>query len=104
MRIKQVINGGVTLSLDPGECLMLAEACVHAASDATDTDTETSRRAGAIYDLGAAYFEALAMLGAVTNHTLGVGQLLAEWTLPTVRRDWIAVATHREVAPEEVAG
>ena len=95
MRIKEVTNGSVLLDLDPGECLMLAEACGIAGEHFTDPAT---CRTGALLAQAAGYLEALALLGAVTNYVVKTRDLLDEWNLPLVRRDYGITATVQEVA------
>ena len=95
MRIKEVESGSVLVSLDPGECLLLAEACGRTA----DTRMEDGdRRESSLYDALAANLEAPALVGAVGCHVTHFARVLGAWTLPIVRRDWLAVATHQEVA------
>jgi len=95
MRIREITSGSVVIALDPGQCLMLAEACGRA-SDWGGEDGE--RASGAVYDLAAATFEALALLGAAGGNLVRADELLADWNLPTVRKDWNFVTTHQEVA------
>jgi len=95
MRIKEVTNGSVLLDLDPGECLLLAEACGIVGEQFTDPAT---LRTGALLAQAAGYLEALALLGAVTNYVVKSGELLDEWNLPQVRRDYGITATVQEEA------
>ena len=95
MRIKEVESGSVLVSLDPGECLLLAEACGRTA----DTRLEDGdRRESSLYDALAANLEALALVGAAGCHVNHFARVLGDWTLPIVRREWSPVTTHQEVA------
>ncbi len=85
MRIKAVESGAVLLALNPGDCLLLAQACGIAGDSAGDenqpgTLTEPLR-------LLAAHFEALALLADVHGHTTHPRDL-ANWNLGTMRAAW----------------
>ena len=95
MRIKEVTNGLVLLALDPGDCLLLAQACGIAGDTAGDenqpgTLTEPLR-------LLAVHFEALALLGDAYGHTTHPRDL-ADWNLSTMRAAWGWLPEWREVA------
>ena len=95
MRVEKIESGAVLIRVDPGECLLLAEACGRAAEWG---GKEEERRDTGTYSLAAAHFEALALLGAAGGHLARAEELLANWTLATTRRDWGLVATCQEVA------
>ncbi len=95
MRVQKIESGSVLVSLDPGECLLLVEACGRAADARMENG---DRRESYLYDALAANLEALALVGAAGCHVNHFAKVLGDWTLPIVRREWSPVTTHQEVA------
>jgi len=83
MRIKEITSGSVVIELIPAECLALAEGC-RMAVDGRDHYDATEL----LYDTLHAHFEALALIGAAGAYVRPGSDLLSEWNLGTVQRDW----------------
>lgn len=95
MRIHAVRGGEVAIGVDPADCLLLAEACRHAA----DERQEDKLPSLVFYNL-ACYFDALALVGAAG--TMMNPDDLADFALPAVRAAWSAIQD-RTVGPAWLA-
>jgi hypothetical protein len=96
MQIQAIDHCAVTVSLSPGDALLLADACRLAGLHCTEEGRIAEKQ---VYNLAAAHFDALALLGSAQGLVAENIKFLEEWTLPRVREDWAIVGN----AGKEVA-
>ncbi len=101
MRIKSHGAQGVTVDLTPADCLYLARACGLAGNCACEGD---QKQLEGPFDLGAAYFEALALIAFAYGPFEKHGDDMREWTIERAEEVWGWVsAWQHKAATQEVA-
>lgn len=83
MFLRTFDSGSVTIELDPGLCLVLADACLHAADDYSDD--RNPAHANYLWALKAA-FEGYALIGDAGGYARPGD--LDDWNLATTRKTW----------------
>lgn len=86
MQIKEILGGYVTVELDPGQCLALAEACHHKGNHESEDDAPER---AAYFDLMQATFEALALV-AMAKCAMG-GDVIESFSLANARAQYPVV-------------